>query len=263
MFEHPRRWIAASVVAMALAWWLWPRTVDSSPTPVPATLTPKRTIQTFEPRHAPRIDPVPHLHESARLQDAAQATLAWVEGSVFEADGRPAAEATVFVTGMDGALTAAAVDATGGFRVAVPPGQVKLHAARWDGPVKVESRLDRVHLEPGDTAAVDLELPADFGGEPGIVASMEADGFRVKWVLPHSPARQLGLANGDLVLAIDGQPTTGMSEQSFDAAMVGPEGSEVALLVQFAGPEGGFEEEVSVRRSALDGLWDRPMEDSG
>lgn len=80
--------------------------------------------------------------------------------------------------------------------------------------------------------ARDLEDDTD-GSYEGIGVEVRASdtGFTIARVLPNGPAQYAGLAAGDLILAVDGEPMTGRSLQDLSARLKGPRGESVTLSV--------------------------------
>jgi carboxyl-terminal processing protease len=73
------------------------------------------------------------------------------------------------------------------------------------------------------------------------------DGLEVSTVLPSSPAREAGIAPGDVLVAADGHPLRGLSAEDAGRFIRGPEGSAVVLVVR----TGGQEREVEVERARI------------
>jgi carboxyl-terminal processing protease len=73
------------------------------------------------------------------------------------------------------------------------------------------------------------------------------NGLEVSTVLPSSPAREAGIAPGDVLMAADGHPLRGLSAEEAGRFIRGPEGSVVVLVVR----TGGQEREVEVERARI------------
>jgi carboxyl-terminal processing protease len=69
----------------------------------------------------------------------------------------------------------------------------------------------------------------------GIVIEERAGGAAITEVLEESPAIESGLRAGDVILAVDGVPTAGLSLERVSQMIRGAEGSEVALTIQRLG----------------------------
>jgi carboxyl-terminal processing protease len=74
------------------------------------------------------------------------------------------------------------------------------------------------------------------------------DGLEVSTVLPSSPAREAGIAPGDVLVAADGHPLRGLSAEEAGRFIRGSEGSAVVLVVR----TGGQEREVEVERARIE-----------
>jgi carboxyl-terminal processing protease len=81
----------------------------------------------------------------------------------------------------------------------------------------------------------------------GVWLRPSGGGLEVSSVLPGSPARDAGIAPGDLLVAADGQPLRGLSAEEAGRFIRGPEGSSVVLLVR----SGREEREVEVAREKM------------
>lgn len=75
------------------------------------------------------------------------------------------------------------------------------------------------------------------GSYQGIGASVSLRNNQIVIVepFPNSPAKKAGIEAGDIVLAINGQPTMGMNLQEAVALVRGPEGTSVELTVKHQG----------------------------
>ncbi len=67
--------------------------------------------------------------------------------------------------------------------------------------------------------------------------------------IPGSPAEEAGLLPGDLILAVDGEPTTGWNVDQLVNRVRGPAGSSVILRIQHAGESESFD--VTIRRAKV------------
>ncbi len=66
----------------------------------------------------------------------------------------------------------------------------------------------------------------------GIALRADAEGVHVRRVLPGGPAAKGGLKAGDLIVAIDGAPTAGLSTEEVVKRIAGREGTTVRLTVR-------------------------------
>jgi membrane-associated protease RseP (regulator of RpoE activity) len=135
----------------------------------------------------------------------------------------------------------------------VPVGSCTVRAMRRDGALHTFGEPETVEVGSIDPAYVLLELPGARKGGIGVRFMPEEDGMRVMEVVPDSPAADAGLAAGDLVLDVAGQPTAGMETSTFVELMTGAEGSDVTFTVGWSGDTGLVEETLTVARRFLDG----------
>ncbi len=125
-----------------------------------------------------------------------------------------------------------------------------VQAARMDGALKVLSRLVEVDPRPGETERVDLDLPSRQQGGMGVSFRPGDDGVDVVDVRPGTPAYAAGLAAGDRILAVDGEPVAGMASDDFIWLGVGDVGSTVHLEVEHSD---GSLEALSLERAFISG----------
>ena len=181
-----------------------------------------------------------------------------IEGTVLETDGRPAVHGTVMILGPTGEVIGTGIGEEGRFSVHVVPSRYRVYASRWDGQVEVRSDAQTMDVKAGKQVTAHFELPGHYSGEPGFIATLHTEGFRVEGVYKDTPAQRLGLSKGDLILEVEGISTLEMSEREFERSLVGPEGTEVELHIRFQDPDGDWEGVVNLQRSALDGLFKNP-----
>jgi carboxyl-terminal processing protease len=92
-----------------------------------------------------------------------------------------------------------------------------------------------IYLDPLAWRELQEQLHSEFGGI-GIVIDLDAAGRpRVARLLPESPAPARGLAEGDVLLEIDGRSTAGMAIESVVPLVRGAVGTTVRLQVLHAG----------------------------
>lgn len=110
----------------------------------------------------------------------------------------------------------------------------------------IPPELSGALTEDGIVAAVGLLLEiAHPAGSPCTVAQQPCR-LRVVLAVTEGPAYEAGLRQGDVILAIDGSTTEGITLVQAASMLDGPEGSEVALSVER--PDGSQEEIVVERR---------------
>ena len=81
----------------------------------------------------------------------------------------------------------------------------------------------------------------------GAELTMDAAGARVVRVLEGSPAGPAGLARGDVILTLDGDPTRGKSLAEVVSHIRGKPGTTIRMLVRTADGE----RELAIKRAAI------------
>ncbi|MDE2164718.1 MAG: S41 family peptidase [Alphaproteobacteria bacterium] len=87
------------------------------------------------------------------------------------------------------------------------------------------------YMDAKDFAEMQVQVQGEFGGL-GIEVTMENGLVKVVSPIDGTPAAKAGLKPGDLIVAIDGQPVSGMSLNDAVTKMRGPVGSEIKLIVR-------------------------------
>ena len=103
----------------------------------------------------------------------------------------------------------------------------------------VEAALNGMlsHLDPHSSYMnqqefrdMQVQTRGQFGGL-GIEVTMESGAVKVVSPIDDTPAKRAGMVSGDLIVALDGQPVTGMSLQEAVNKMRGPVGTIIKLTV--------------------------------
>lgn len=176
-------------------------------------------------------DPVPLLEGGASVQ-----------GTVRNAEGEP--EGRVWVEGCGGhALT----DADGAYYLEALPGPCTLRAFRQDGLFTALGEPVELTLAPDQDAIQDLSVPDWPQAGIGAVVEATEGGVRVRELVEGGSAAEQGLAPGDLVVAVDGEPTDGMELADFVERVVAREGTPVTLVLE----RDGQRREVELVRKAI------------
>ena len=115
--------------------------------------------------------------------------------------------------------------------------------AQYVEPVKDEELIEAAlngmlsHLDPhssymnrDEMRDMQVQTRGEFGGL-GIEVTMENSAVKVVSPIDDTPASKAGLQPGDLIVALDGTPTTGFTLQEAVNKMRGPAGSPIKLLV--------------------------------
>ncbi|MDP2312366.1 MAG: PDZ domain-containing protein [Pseudomonadota bacterium] len=163
-----------------------------------------------------------------------------VVGAVRNPDGEPVANTSVFVCG-----ARARTDESGAFTASARSGTCTVRAVYQDG--LLTRRSAPVVVTAFDARSVELIVDDTPIAGMGIGFRMREDGARITLVHADTPAEEAGLAVGDIIVAIDGEPTAGLSDDAFITLGTGREGSRVDLVVERDGEERTF----SFRRERL------------
>lgn len=173
-----------------------------------------------------------------------------IDGRVVDPQGAPLGGVFVYVAGFDdgrgGNLFAGqrptyrtVSDADGTYSLSeVPPGHLFVQAGRRDrgySPL-VELRVGQA----ADLADVDLVVPDDTAriergqeqrGGLGVVVDFDADGVKIRRLLPEMPAVAAGLQTGDRILAMEGRSTRWMMRFEFFSRARGGVGEPLTLTI--------------------------------
>lgn len=158
-----------------------------------------------------------------------------VTGVVRSAEGEP--EGRVWVEGC-GARTLTDVD--GGYFLSVIPEPCSVRAYRQDGVFTGLGDAVAVTPKPGVDTVVNLTLPPHRTAGLGMRVAPADGGIRLLGAIDGGAAAEAGLDAGDLVVAIDGEPTDGMDLEDFVGRATGREGTSVVIDV--VGPDGEREQ---------------------
>ena len=161
-------------------------------------------------------------------------------GVVRNLDGRPVAGAEVWVCA-EVAYTAE----DGSFRGYSGSGPCTVTPVWRDG--LLQRWGESASADAFTARALDLVVDDAPVAGMGISFYVGAEGVRVLAVHPDTPAEEAGVAEGDLIVAVNGTPTAGLDEQAFIALGTGSEGSRVELVLQHEGER----ETVSFLRERL------------
>lgn len=220
-------------------------TPDLSPPPIRKRSRPLR--QPTMPktgRQESALRPVPTDPEGP----APPHVFAHVTGRALLSGGSPAQGATVLAY-IGGRRKVFSTEADGSFQFRMPAGHYRLRAERMDGQLVTSSDWVELDTSEGGEWEVDLVLPEETRGGLGIRIGKHRDGIRVRAVLPGSPAEELGLLEGDVVIALGGESVAGWTTADFAAVMSGAIGSEQRFTVRRAD---GVEEDLVFERRFLE-----------
>jgi hypothetical protein len=179
-----------------------------------------------------------------------EATGAPIEGARVALEGQLEAATSTLP-----ALAEAATDSAGRFTLTGLPRRASIFVAAAGHHARIVSGLEAA---PGTTlgpitvalrAAPEGEEPrVDLAGI-GVVLAPHGDGFSITSVIAGGGADRAGLARGDVILGVDGQPVTDLGFTGAVEAIRGPEGTVVNLTVR----RDGRTETLSVTRSQVRG----------
>ena len=122
------------------------------------------------------------------------------------------------------------------------PGRCRIQAQAQEGALLHRSAAVGVDLIAGETVTVEILLPTANLSGPGFSLSPEENYAVVAAVDPFSPAAELNLRPGHIIIEIDGQPVEGMTEEELNLALQGPAASSVRLTMVIENDAGDFEE---------------------
>jgi len=142
------------------------------------------------------------------------------------------------------AVVAAAKDIEA--RAAEPVSEQELIRAAIRGMLELLDDPWAAYLDPGAAQEARDLATGSFVGI-GVWLRPTGRGLEVSSVLPGSPARDAGIAPGDLLVTADGHPLRGLSAEEAGRYIRGPEGSSVELVVR----SGQAEREVEVARARM------------
>ncbi len=145
-----------------------------------------------------------------------------------------------------------AVVREGFFSRTVAPGSCTVQARRRDGLLYARSEPLRVELRADRETEVELVVPAERTGGLGVGIVEHEEGIVVTDVYPGTPAEDMELMPGDLIIEVDGLPTAALELDEFIEVMTGPEGSDVEFVLSYGGDTGSHEERLTLTRAPLD-----------
>jgi hypothetical protein len=122
-------------------------------------------------------------------------------------------------------------DNTGQAEVTVPAGLCHWQARRADGALSARSDWVELRLEPDEARSLDLVLPAERTGGLGVQIAEHDLGIQIVAVNPGTPASEMGLTEGEVIIEADGESTADMEIDEFIEILTGPEGSDVDFVI--------------------------------
>lgn len=237
-----RRYMAAALLLLAM-WWLWPSVGDGPQISGVEVASQQREKRVVTPLMRPDLP---------ALEDIATPLGEWgpepaVDGlltvDVVDEQGRPAEHARVWIRGCR-------FEARGWQEFRLIDGVCSVHAGRRDGALWTQA--EPIRVVAGTQDYVQLKLPSARTGGLGVSVKSDPDGIRVVAVHPNTPAYEMGLEAGDLIIEVDGYDTRELDLQEFIRTMTGAEGTEVDFVVEFDTDEGPAQEPLSIVRRYLE-----------
>jgi carboxyl-terminal processing protease len=120
----------------------------------------------------------------------------------------------------------------------------KIYEAMFSGVV---GKLDQFSRYAGAQNALEHRAARDGFGGIGVRISVEDDQVRVVSILHYPPAERMGLKTDDIITAINGESTEGLTQQQVVERLRGPVDSKVDITVKRAGRPDPLE--VSITRA--------------
>jgi carboxyl-terminal processing protease len=97
------------------------------------------------------------------------------------------------------------------------------------------------YIPPDQYTLISADQSGQFEGIGAYVEGVEGVGLRIVSPFPGSPAEAAGLLPGDMIVAVDGQDVTGLTEPEAVGLVRGPAGSTVNLAIQRTTADGATE----------------------
>ena len=125
-------------------------------------------------------------------------------------------------------------------------------AVRRDGVFSCQSEPVFVQLDPHGETDVVIVLPADSVAGIGIEFAGDELGYAIVDLLESGPAWDSSLRAGDIIVAVNHEPTSGMDASTFRERMLGAAGSDVEVTYVRDDGEGGSEHSTVVTRRVIE-----------
>ena len=111
------------------------------------------------------------------------------------------------------------------------------------------------YFPPSQVDEFDAATSGQFSGV-GLTVTEVKEGLRVASVLPHTPAEDAGLEEGDVITEVDGKSIAGVPSEVSTGRIKGPPGTKVSIRVDPQGPKKPYDlelERADVRVPAVQG----------
>lgn len=131
-------------------------------------------------------------------------------------------------------------------------GSCRLRAVRADGMLRTEGPPVDVRVTP-DGVEVTLPIPSARSGGLQMAFRHEEEGLAILWMPDAAPLHQVGVREGDLIVAVDGEPVTDWDADTVREALTGPVGTSMVLEIRPGGIDTGSASVlVEVERARID-----------
>ena len=189
---------------------------------------------------------------AASEEEAQEEGLALLQVQVFRGDGEVATPSYVEV--LDCEVFERFYAGEGAWVVLARPGVCRVQGRAPDGLLFARSEWHEVELMAGDEVSLSLDLPEERTGGLGVAIVEHELGIEVQRVLPGTPAHRMGLVEGDVIIEVDGLPSSTLEIDEFIEVMTGPAGTEVEFVLELV-VDTGFEQDVLVLERAVIERW--------
>jgi hypothetical protein len=240
----------AGVMLAVYLWALGGDTTVSPPEPPPDALASAAAAEPVkQPRPPPRRSSRPTFTPSTTVYDdppepQADPDAVIVTGKVVDDRGRPVRHVSVKYRGDKGRRTTKS-DERGHFSFRTTGDDVHVWAERRDGALVSQSQRE-VIAGSGEWEVV-LELSSTKQAGLGIKVKKHAGGIYIRSILPGTPAAELELMAGDVIIAVDGEDVGGLPVRTVTQKLTGPVGTRQAFTVRHL--DGSVQEYYFDRRS--------------
>lgn len=217
----------------------------AAPVAAPAVERPAAPPRRAPPKPRPTFTPsIPVEDEPEPPEEDPDAVI--VTGKVIDDNGQPLRQVSVKYRG-DKGRRATKSDQFGHFAFTTTGERVEVWAERKDGALV--SRSEKQFADgPGEWEII-LELTSVQRAGLGVKVKKHEDGIYIRSVLPGTPAAELGLLAGDVIIAVDGEDVGGLAVSTVTSKLTGPVGTSQAFTVRHLD---GSEEDYTFDRTTID-----------
>ncbi|MFT5122113.1 MAG: membrane-associated protease RseP (regulator of RpoE activity) [Kiritimatiellia bacterium] len=134
------------------------------------------------------------------------------------------------------------ISSQGSFNILVQPGVCVVSAQRTVGEYLLEAQAVELVITEGVANPLTLVMPSQLVGTVGIDLILHDAYAEVATVAPDSPAAQIGMEPGHVIVEINGHKVAGLSQDQIAATLIGPVGEEVRMLIVVEDADGNLQE---------------------